>query len=174
MRHLVLTAACVFAAGSAFASSIEIVVPSESDNSSIAAVSCASCPPLVVKKKSAYIVPEVAKGTARVELKEVNGKMKLVRTEAWLGGSPVVFITSASDDDIKAAQAKNLPLPVVTGAMEANPADAGAQAAAVIAIDTSAKTSALGSISTKSIPSKTAGMASSREFDPADFELRLK
>ncbi|WEZ84207.1 plant virulence effector HPE1-like domain-containing protein [Rhizobium sp. 32-5/1] len=85
MRHLVLTVSCVFAAGSAFASSIESVTTGTGDNNSIATVSCASCPPLIVKKKLSYIVPEVAKGTERVELKELNGKMKLVRTEAWLG-----------------------------------------------------------------------------------------
>lgn len=171
MRHLVLTVSCVFAAGSAFASSVETVTTSTGDNASIAAVSCAQCPPLIVKKKLSYIVPEVANGTERVELKELNGKMKLVRTEAWLGGSPVVFISTASDDVIKAAQAKSLPQPVVAGTVDANPADA--QAAAVIAVDTSTKTSALGTISAETTKSITAQMAPSREFDPADFQLRL-
>jgi hypothetical protein len=172
MRHLVLTVSCMFAAGSAFASSVETVTTGTGENSSIAAVSCASCPPLIVKKKLSYIVPEVANGTERVELKELNGEMKLVRTEAWLGGSPIVFITTPSEEVIKAAQAKSLSLPAVAGTVDAKPADA--QAAAVIAVDTSARTGALGTVSTETTESITADMAPSREFDPADFELRLK
>ncbi|KMS82291.1 hypothetical protein BVRB_034010 [Beta vulgaris subsp. vulgaris] len=172
MRHFVLTVSCVFAAGSAFASSIESMATGTGDNNSIASVSCASCPPLVVKKKLSYIVAGGRQnGTERVELKELNGKMKLVRTEAWLGGSPVVFISTASEDVIKAAQAKSLPQPAVAGTVGTNPADA--QAAAMIAVDTTAKTSALGTVSAETTKSITAEMAPSREFDPADFQLRL-
>ncbi len=172
MRHLVLTVSCVFAAGSAFASSIETPTSSPRENGSIAAISCASCPPLVIKKKKlSYVVPEVASGTERVELKEMNGKMRLVRTEAWLGGSPVVFVTTASEDVIKAAQAKSLPQPVASGTVDVNPAEA--QAAAVVGVDSSAKTSALGTISTETTKSISADIAPSQEFDPAGFELRL-
>jgi len=172
MRHLVLTMACVFAAGSAFASSIETVVTGNSQNDSVSAMSCSNCPPLIVKKKLSYIVPQVAKGTERVELKELNGKMKLVRTEAWLGGSPVVFITSASEDVIKAAAAKNLTMPTAVGAVDVDPADA--QAAVAVAVDTSAKTSAVGTISPETATTMAADMIGSREFDPAGYELRLK
>ncbi|OJF94007.1 plant virulence effector HPE1-like domain-containing protein [Pararhizobium antarcticum] len=172
MRHLVLTVSCVFAAGSALASSIETVTTGAGTNRSIAAVSCPNCPPLVVKKKLSYIVPEIANGIERVELKQLNGKMKLVRTESWLGGSPVVFITTASEDVIKAAAAKNLPMPIAIGAMDIDPAEA--QAAAVVAVDTTTKTSAVGTISSTTVTAKTADIAGSREFDPAGYELRLK
>lgn len=103
MRSLLITAALVYAAGPAAASSIDNITSGEAVNSSVATVSCEACPPLQPKKKPSYVVPDLAPGTDRVELKEIHGEVKSVRTEAWLGGSPVIFVNDASDDAIRAA-----------------------------------------------------------------------
>ncbi len=106
MRSLLITAALVSAAGPTAASSIEDVTSGEAVNSSVATVSCADCPPLQPKKKHSYVVPELAPGTDRVEIKEIHGAVKSVRTEAWLGGSPVIFVNDASNEAIRAAAMK--------------------------------------------------------------------
>lgn len=175
MRALLFTLASLAAAGTAGASSIETVTAGHNVNNSISDVSCGQCPPLVVKKKTKYIVPEVAPGTERVELKEINGEMKLVRTEAWLGGSPVVFVHKASEADIKAAQA-TMPVPehlatVATG--DALPVEAQATATLNI-IDNAAKTSAVTTASMTDIAAVTPQDSQSQEVDLKNFQLRLK
>ena len=163
MRSLLITAALTLAAGTAAASSVENVTPGEAVNSSVATISCAQCPPLRPKKKASYVVPELAPGTAKLELKEIDGEMKSVRTEAWLGGSPVVFVNKASEDVIKAAAMKTGPA-----------ADAsGASVAAVEEIDRTAKTAAVKVVSNAEPVSASVAGSGSQEFDPSAFELRL-
>lgn len=159
MRSLLITAALVYTAGPAAASSIDNITSGEAVNSSVATVSCAACPPLQPKRKPSYVVPDLAPGTDRVELKEIHGEVKSVRTEAWLGGSPVIFVNDASDVAIRAA-----------GMQTGEPAAADVAASthrgeiAEISIDHTAKTAAV-----------AASMASgaSRKIDPAIFDLRL-
>jgi len=175
MRALLLTCASLAVASTAGASSLERVVSGEKINHSITQLSCGQCPPLVVKTKTSYVVPEVAEGTDRVELKEIDGEMKLVRTEAWLGGSPVVFISKASDDDIKEARAK-----IARGndlakaaAADARPAEAQATANPAM-IDSAAKTSSLTVASMAGTAAVTSQDNQSQEVDLENFELRLK
>jgi hypothetical protein len=164
MRSLLITAALTLAAGTASASSVEDVTSGTAINSSVATISCAQCPPLQPKKKVSYVVPELKPGTAKLELKEIDGEMKSVRTEAWLGGSPVVFVNKASEDVIKAA------------AMKADPAPAGAPAASVTAVtdvDRTAKTAAVGVVSRAEPVSASMAVSGSQKFDPSGFDLRL-
>ncbi len=165
MRSLLITAALFCAAGTAAASSIEDVVSGEAVHSSVATISCAECPPLQPKKKSSYVVPELEPGTDRVELKEIDGKLKSVRTEAWLGGSPVVFVSKASEEAITAAALE---------ADQAHPAHASTSRSAPpsVAIDVTAKTSSVGTLS-RVEPVSAAMAGASREFDPSAFALRL-
>jgi hypothetical protein len=165
MRSLLITAALVLAAGTAAASSVEDVISGEAVNSSVATISCADCPPLQQKKNTSYIVPDLEPGTDRVELKEIDGEVKSVRTEAWLGGSPVVFVSRASDEAIKAAAME---------ADQAAPALASADSATApfLDIDETAKTSAVGILSREPVSASLVG-AGSREFDPSTFTLRL-
>ncbi|OBZ92961.1 hypothetical protein ADU59_24280 [Pararhizobium polonicum] len=173
MRTLLLTLASLAAAGTAGASSLENVIPGSNANS-VSQFSCTHCPPLVVKKTSNYIVPEVAPGTERVERKEINGEMKLVRTEAWLGGSPVVFISKAPEEPVKAAQVEPEPqqLPGMTSVVDSVPADA--PAAAIAVIDTTAKTGAVTTASMAEIGAVTPQNSHSQEVDLENFQLRLK
>ncbi|MDW9461358.1 plant virulence effector HPE1-like domain-containing protein [Sinorhizobium meliloti] len=159
MRSLLITAALVYAAGPAAASSIDNITSGEAVKSSVATVSCEACPPLQPKKKPSYVVPDLAPGTDRVELKEIHGEVKSVRTEAWLGGSPVIFVNDASDDAIRAAGMETSEPAVADISSGTLPAGI-----AEIFIDHTAKTAAV-----------AASMASdgSRKIDPAAFDLRL-
>jgi hypothetical protein len=109
-----------------------------------------------------------------VERKEINGEMKLVRTEAWLGGSPVVFISKAPEEPVKAAQVEPEPqqLPDVASAADSVPADA--PAAAIAVIDTTAKTGAVTTASMAEIGAVTPQNSHSQEVDLENFQLRLK
>ena len=181
MRALLFTSASLFAAslftaGAVGATSIENLASGESGNGSVSQLSCAHCPPPVVKKKSSYVVPEVAPGTDRVELKEINGEMMVVRTEAWLGGSPVVFV-STSQAAIKAAEARIAPqgeTPATRLAVvDPTPTEAKAIAAVTI-IDRAATTGALDMAATADMAAITPQDGRSQEVDLQKFELRLK
>ncbi|MCV9963058.1 plant virulence effector HPE1-like domain-containing protein [Pararhizobium sp. BT-229] len=176
MRAMLFTFASLALAGTAGAASVEVMKTGQDQNHSVSELSCAHCPPPIVKKKTGYIVPEVAAGTDRVELKEINGEMKLVRTEAWLGGSPVVFITKASEDTIKAAHAQQLPPAehlAKAGTLENQPAGAEATAQLPI-IDGTAKTSAVSTATMADMAAVTPQDSQSQEVDLENFQLRLK
>lgn len=150
MRLLLITTMLGLVAGTASASSIEAIVSGTTNNASVVTLGCDECPPLQTKKKATYVVPTIGKGTETIELKEINGEMKLVRTEAWLGGSPVVFVSKPPEAMIKAA------------AKAEEPAE---PTAALPEIDQTAKTSAVASM--------TGFTADSRQFDPSALQLRL-
>lgn len=94
--RLVLTTALVFAsAATAFASSITPIHGVNHPAGSIKTLDCDHCPALKPKASaSTYTVPELAPGTQKTEIVDINGQKKLVRTEAWLGGSPVVHVST--------------------------------------------------------------------------------
>jgi hypothetical protein len=105
MRSIILTAAFVLAGGSAMASSILPVEGKQSDNAhSIISRTCAECPPLKPEMAAkSYIVPELKPGTQTMEIRDINGQKKIARTEAWMGGSPVTFISKATPEALAAA-----------------------------------------------------------------------
>jgi hypothetical protein len=93
--RLVLATALVFASSSAFASSITVINGTHQPGVSIVTKTCASCPVAVAptSDEAAYKVPDLPAGTQKTEVIEINGEKKLARTEAWLGGSPVVHVS---------------------------------------------------------------------------------
>ncbi|MCM2476842.1 hypothetical protein HGO38_25675 [Rhizobium sp. CG5] len=96
MRHLILTALAVLSSGPVLASSIEFVTPATGSSHSIVTLRCSDCPALAADtRKPSYIVPNLATGTQTVEIHDVDGVATMRRTEAWMGGSPVVFISKA-------------------------------------------------------------------------------
>ncbi|MGO4618678.1 plant virulence effector HPE1-like domain-containing protein [Ensifer sp. 2YAB10] len=176
MRLLLITTALGLAAGNAAASSIEAVASGTTDNASVATVSCAACPPLQSKKKVTYVVPTIAAGDETIELKKINGEMKMVRTEAWLGGSPVVFVSKPSQEIVKAAAAESDASPTVIVSTNANDQNAVADDAKLIAIDRTAKTAAvtpIGASMAGQAASTPDADTTSRHFDPSSLELRL-
>lgn len=157
MRTLLPTLALALLATPAFAGSIETVASNPSTNGSVSAVHCTDCPALKPKlKASAYHVDAIEPGTQKIEIRETNGERKIYRTEAWMGGSPVLFVSKAPDETVQAAEVEK-------------PADD--TGATVQAVDASAKTGALDASAAHA--TATAAMATSQEFDPAKFELRL-
>lgn len=154
MRHLVLTAAVLVLAGPALASSIEIVGSTPAKGASIVTVSCAHCPALKpVEDKYAYKVPSIAPGTQAAEIVEIDGEAKLRRTEAWLGGSPVVFVSKAEGWTTNGS---------VIAAAAVRTADG---------IDVNATTAAVpvGAVGA----AKLAGAVQTKPLDLTSFELRL-
>ncbi|MFT4181750.1 MAG: plant virulence effector HPE1-like domain-containing protein [Rhizobium sp.] len=105
MRALFLTLTFALAAGSAPASSIQpIDSKTEVSAGSIIDRACADCPtikPPEVKKD--YVVPELKPGTQTIVIRDIDGQKKVVRTEAWMGGSPVVFISKPTPEALAAA-----------------------------------------------------------------------
>ncbi len=95
MRSAILTVLAIIAAGPAAASSIETMSTIPLSNSaSVTVIQCAACPqthqPL---RQPGYTVPTLANGDQRFEIRERGGKPALMRTEAWMGGSPVTFVS---------------------------------------------------------------------------------
>lgn len=106
MRSFFLTLACVLACGSAAASSIQTVDSKmQSADNSIVDKTCANCPPLkpqVAEKE--YKVPTLAAGTQSIVVRNIDGEKKVVRTEAWMGGSPVMFVSKPTPEALAAAE----------------------------------------------------------------------
>ncbi|EJB03972.1 hypothetical protein Rleg9DRAFT_2818 [Rhizobium leguminosarum bv. trifolii WSM597] len=106
MRQIFFGAAVLLMAGSAMASSIEVIgktaAPAEG---SIVTESCAACPPLQAELiKKDYTVPELKPGVLQAsEVRDVGGEKKIYRTEGWMGGSPVVFVSKATPEAMIAA-----------------------------------------------------------------------
>ena len=95
-RPVLIAAAFLVAVGPTLASSIEVVAGVPAQGSSIVIMNCTACPALkAAKDAKAYKVPQITPGTQSAEIVDVDGEKKLKRTEAWLGGSPVVFFSKA-------------------------------------------------------------------------------
>ncbi|MBB4953819.1 hypothetical protein H4S14_001879 [Agrobacterium vitis] len=89
----IMAASGLWSASAAQSASIETIVTESRATPSIVTLTCTTCPPLSETRKAAVDVPpKLAVGTQKIQVRTVNGKKQLVRTEAWLGGSPVVFI----------------------------------------------------------------------------------
>ncbi|MDB5552646.1 MAG: hypothetical protein JWL86_2630 [Rhizobium sp.] len=167
MRVQILALAAFSVTSLAHASSIEIVHMGVDKVRSVEAIHCAKC--LQEAKKKVEPAPEIelAPGTQRVELRTVNGETKVYRTEAWLGGSPVVFVTKASDAMI-AKHIVNKPAETIAAKVEEKPVVQPAAADAGL-IDETATTAAVTAdmgAAIKVEPKKAA-------FDASKLELRL-
>ncbi|MBB4115735.1 MULTISPECIES: plant virulence effector HPE1-like domain-containing protein [Rhizobium] len=153
MRQIFLGAAILLMAGSAMASSIEVVgKTAPRADGSIVTESCANCPPLQAEvSKKDYTVPELKPGVLQAsEIRDVGGEKKIYRTEGWMGGSPVVFVSKATPEAMLAA------------APSAQPADG---------IDMSATTAAVIGGDAKPV---AAGMAEQpAALNVSEFELRF-
>ncbi|CAN7590981.1 plant virulence effector HPE1-like domain-containing protein [Rhizobium sp. LjRoot30] len=131
MRFFLLASAFSVIACSALASSVEPVTTKVSAGS-IVTKSCDACPELkITKSKRAYIVPTLKEGTQVTEIRDINGEKKMVRTEAWLGGSPVVFVSKAPEGAVTASATAGQPAQAADIELPATGVDATATTAAV-------------------------------------------
>lgn len=105
MRSFFLTLACVLAGSSAMASSIQPVDGTMiAGKGSIVDKSCADCPPLKPKlAEKEYTVPTLTPGTQSIVVRSIDGERRVVRTEAWMGGSPVMFVSKPTPEALSAA-----------------------------------------------------------------------
>lgn len=90
-------------ASPAFAGSIDTVksLPNGAQTTSLMQISCPTCAAIAPKvREGAYNVAPLKQGEQKLELKMVNGEERIIRTEAWLGGSPVVFVSKATPEMI--------------------------------------------------------------------------
>lgn len=130
MRKVVLTLAMMLASGSAMASSIEHIRGDRTSNDSIVTIHCASCtaPVEVAAEPKA---PAFEPGTQNISVRETKGRKETVRTEAWLGGSPVTYVSAnpvwLAPANAAAAMATQTPSVVdavtMTSAVEGKPGD---------------------------------------------------
>ncbi|WP_454287983.1 plant virulence effector HPE1-like domain-containing protein [Rhizobium arsenicireducens] len=157
MRKLILTAALLFATGPALASSIEVVGSARAIGSSIFVISCTDCPALKAENdEKSYNVPQIAPGTQSAEIVEVDGERRLKRAEAWLGGSPVVFISKADGWTTNGS---------VIAAASVGPADG---------IDVEATTAAVPETTTLApVAASLTDPAAAKSLDVTTFELRV-
>ncbi|QKK16420.1 plant virulence effector HPE1-like domain-containing protein [Rhizobium indicum] len=133
MRQIFLGAAILLMAGSAMASSIEVVgKTAPSAEGSIVTETCAHCPPLQAElTKKDYTVPELKPGVLQAsEIRDVGGEKKIYRTEGWMGGSPVVFVSKATPEAMlaEAPSADGIDMNATTAAViggDAKPVAAG-------------------------------------------------
>ncbi|WP_051904084.1 plant virulence effector HPE1-like domain-containing protein [Neorhizobium vignae] len=167
--RLVLATALVFASSSAFASSITVINGTHQPGVSIVAKTCAGCPIAAAPKsdEAAYKVPDLPAGTQKTEIIEINGEKKLARTEAWLGGSPVIHVSKlpkwmAEDKAIAEVH------PTTNGSTQTQIAAAEAPSDG---IDTDAMTSAVKTIGEASVGIAEASLAP-RALDLDLFVLR--
>ncbi len=155
MRNLVLTSIVALAAAPAFASSIEVVGADAVKGDSIVVISCADCPVPLRQEKKTYVVPQVAPGEQAAEIVEINGEKKLKRVESWMGGSPVVFMSTAEGWTTDGSR-------IAAAAPQSD------------GIDTQATTAALPvKADGNAIPADMTGQGASRPLDLTNFQLRL-
>ncbi|TCP88987.1 hypothetical protein C8J31_102156 [Rhizobium sp. PP-CC-2G-626] len=173
---------------SVLASSIEYLGTPPASAPSVTVLHCTDCPALKPDARAVtYVVPDLAPGTDRTEVKDINGEMKLVRAEAWLGGSPVTFVSKASDEQIRIARGEPAIAPLTILATAAGDAGGGAAAATSmnVAVDAAMTTASLSPATAVSIASASVASSpladqapagaesSSHDFDGQSLQLRL-
>lgn len=167
MRLDILVLALLSSAGVAQAGSIETIATGQDPVRSIEEIRCDVCAP-AHQEEQAEAEIELAPGTQKIEIREIDGVKKIYRTEAWLGGSPAIYVSKALPDD----------QPTVA---EAQPEGADDVAAAPITtqqppvsadadmIDEKATTSAVSADTGAEVKVEPKRAA----FDPSGFELRI-
>ncbi len=157
MRMILLAGMMSMAAVTANAESSIDAVKTSSASTSIDRISCSLCAPLKTEKEEE---PEfvLKPGTQKIEIKQVDGVMKVFRTEAWLGGSPVTYVSKASTDLIDKKSAELVPA-----------ADQKIEPVVIDKSTTSAVTADMSGASTAVEMPKTA-----KQFNPQNMQLRLK
>lgn len=97
MRHLALTAFVLFAGTAQAQSVMPFPGNTQGTTPSMLSMTCETCPPIKTAEDSNYKVPELKGSIQSVSLMEIDGQKKIVRTNAWMGGSPVVHISKVPD-----------------------------------------------------------------------------
>jgi hypothetical protein len=169
MRFNILVFALLSSAVSAQAGSIDVITTGKDLPRSVEKISCDACIKAIVPKKTQSVV-ELTPGTQKFEIRDVGGVKKIYRTEAWLGGSPVVYVSNALPDDpllaankaAKSDEVASAPADVKTPPSESAEADM---------IDENSTTAAVTADMGAEAKVETAPKV--QAFDPGKLELRL-
>ncbi len=103
MRSLALMALLVAMPGTAFAGSFTTIADRDVDAGSIVSIGVPAAKPAPAAKQSTLLP-----GDELIRLKHADGKTEIYRTEAWLGGSPVTYVTTASKADLAALKLRGI------------------------------------------------------------------
>ncbi|MBP1850381.1 plant virulence effector HPE1-like domain-containing protein [Rhizobium halophytocola] len=153
MRGILLTVSLLAIAGQSHAGSIEYLTARDARGDSVMSISCAHCPAPKPAEATANDVPSLAIGTQKITVSDIGGVRKVMRTEAWMGGSPVTFVSTS---------------PV--WAADAN----GTELAIAPYVDTAATTAAVEPAKTGPSTTDTAGAEPLSPSAADDENLRLK
>lgn len=169
MRLRIVVLALMSTAVAAQAGSINVVTTGKDAPRSIEKISCPTC--VMKPKKEIQSVAELAPGTQKIEIRDIGGVKKVFRTESWLGGSPVVFVSKALPDSAPVIADGQ---PSEAESLESAPATASEKPAVSAEVDmideksmTAAVTAETGAKAKADLLSKPAS------FDPSKLELRL-
>lgn len=100
MRFVIVTAVMALSSSAAFAGSIDSVMTQSNISPSQTLIICENCPPPPKPQKvTRDDEPRWKPGAENIEIREINGTKKRLSTEAWFGGSPVLFVTKAPGED---------------------------------------------------------------------------
>lgn len=169
MRLNIMVLALLSSAVSAQAGSIDEVKTGKDSARSIETISCSGC--VAHAKKKVEAVVELTPGTQKIEIRDVGGVKKIFRTEAWLGGSPVTFVSKAlPDDPAVMAEDKPVQADAVASAPDVTIDEPTAPAVADM-IDEKSTTSAVTADTGAEVKVEVAPKAAA--FDPGKIELRL-
>jgi hypothetical protein len=167
MRLNILVLALLSSAVTAQAGSIDVVTTGKGVPRSIEKINCRSC--VATRKKVAQPAIELMPGTQKIEIRMVDGVKKVYRTEAWLGGSPVVMVSKALPDEAPAVVEGG---PVDAETVVSAPATISEQpSAAADMIDEKSTTAAVTADMGAEVKVDVAPKA--QAFDPSKLELRL-
>lgn len=182
MRHFSLILcglpALLLGAGAAFAGSIDRIDSSAAPvPQAVSVISCSTCRDSAPRPSHAptYLVPDLGARDEKIELQRIHGALRLVRTEAWLGGSPVRIVTKPTPAAMEAyLKARTI---VAGDRLAGAPGETGAgQAIAATEVDrlnTTAALTAAEPAGGDSASLASANSASSQVFDGTGFQLRL-
>ncbi|MBB4064372.1 plant virulence effector HPE1-like domain-containing protein [Gellertiella hungarica] len=154
-------------ASAAHAGSVEEVtaLPKSAKVESITVIGCGDCP-APAPKKLAYQVPVLKPGEQKLELRTVAGERKLFRTEAWLGGSPVVFVSTPSQDEIAALEGRPKQPGLAGDGIDKNATTAAVKDGPEAGSESGAKPPIAASMASEDAP------AAAKPLDTSSFSLR--
>lgn len=169
MRSLVLLAAVLCVPGPALAGSFTTISDRAVGADSIMSIGVPAPKAAAPAPKAATLAP----GSEKIRLESSNGTTKIYRTEAWLGGSPVTYVTTGSEADL--ALLKNRGIDVAASgeqllAPDVLPAAAPAGAPQVAGVDSKETTGSVDDAKTAS-PEARAEPAV-RPLDAGSLKLR--
>lgn len=160
MRSILLFAAFALMPATASAGAITAISGPAADTADIISIGCTSC---VAASKPA--APHLPTGHERIRVEQVDGKAKVFRTENWLGGSPVTYVSMADEAEI--AQLKRNGIDVAGRSQLIAP---GTRSVGLVDVATRKDIDAH---RTGALPHKAAEVEA-KPFDAASLKLRLR